>query len=375
MQTKIIKIPHDAALAAGDLLKEAAAVVDAGGLVAFPTETVYGIACRVEADSLQRLDQVKQRGPDKRYTLHIGDREDVHRFVPHLPLRVRKLLGRAWPGPLTMVFELDDKALEAQRGRVSSEVFGTLYADSSIGIRCPDHPVASGLLRWTLHPVVAPSANPADRPPATEAGEVLSHFEGKIDLVLDAGPCRYGRSSTVVKVRNLGLEVLREGVYPRQTLAAWARIQVLFVCTGNTCRSAMAEGLCRRHLARVLGCSVDDLERNGYKIPSAGTADIEGMPASTGALAACAARGVDIRNHRSRGLSASVVKDSDLIFVMERAHREAVVSLVPEAADTCMLLDPDTEIEDPIGQPVGVFHRCAQQLVTAIEERIGEFVL
>jgi L-threonylcarbamoyladenylate synthase len=274
-----------------------------------------------------------------------------------------------------VVFELDDKALEAQRGRVSSEVFETLYTDSSIGIRCPDHPVASGLLRWTLHPVVAPSANPADRPPATEAGEVLSHFEGKIDMVLDAGPCRYGRSSTVVKVRNLGLEVLREGVYSRQTLAAWARIQVLFVCTGNTCRSAMAEGLCRRHLARVLGCSVDDLERNGYKILSAGTADIEGMPASTGALAACAASGVDIRNHRSRGLSASVVKDSDLIFVMERAHREAVVSLVPEAADTCMLLDPDTEIEDPIGQPVGVFHRCAQQLVTAIEERIGEFVL
>ncbi len=374
MQTKVIKIADPAAVPA-DLLKEAAAVVDAGGLVAFPTETVYGIACRVQADSLQRLDQVKQRATDKRYTLHIGDKDEVRRFVSHSPLKIRKLLNRAWPGPLTVVFELDEDALAEQKRRWSAEVFETLYRDSHIGIRCPDHPVAAGLLHWTLHPVIAPSANPADQPPATRAEQVLSHFDGKVDLVLDAGPCHYGQSSTVARVRRLGLEILREGVHSRQTIEGWARVQLLFVCTGNTCRSAMAEGLCRSYLARRLGCSIDDLARNGYKVLSAGTADIVGMPASTGALVACAAKGIDIRSHRSQGLSASVVKDSDLTFVMERAHRDAVVSMVPEAADTCLLLDPDREIEDPVGEPVEVFYRCAQQIEIAIEKRIGELVL
>jgi L-threonylcarbamoyladenylate synthase len=374
MQTKVIKI-SDPAEASAKALKEAAAVIDAGGLVAFPTETVYGIACRVEAESLRRLDQVKQRGADKRYTLHIADKEDVHRFIPHMPLRIRKLLDRAWPGPLTVVFELDDVALKEQQRRWSGEVFETLYRDSSIGIRCPDHPVATGLLRWTLHPVIAPSANPADRPPAAEASQVLSHFDGQIDVVIDAGPCRYGKSSTVARVRRQGLEILREGVYSRQMLEGWARVQILFVCTGNTCRSAMAEGLCRKVLADRLGCSVDELARNGYKVLSAGTADIVGMPASAGALAACATKGIDLRSHRSHGLSVSAVKDSDWIFVMEQAHRDAVVSLVPEAAERCLLLDPDGEIEDPIGEPVEVFYRCAQQIETVVERRIGELVL
>ena len=374
MQTKVLKISDTGAPNHRDL-EEAAATLDSGGLVAFPTETVYGIACRVQSRSLKRLDKVKGRGSDKRYTLHVGDKNGVAEFVPHRSLKVRRLVERAWPGPLTVVFRLDDADLDEQRRRLPREVFEGLYQDASIGIRCPDHPVASSLLRLTTHPVVAPSANPSDRPPAREGQQVFDYFEGKIDLILDAGPCRHGRSSTVVRASHRGLEVVREGVYDRRTLEAWAHVRLLFVCTGNTCRSAMAEGLCRQDLARRLGCRVDDLASVGYSVRSAGTADIVGMPASTGALAACSTLGVDIRSHRSRGLSVPLIEESDLVFVMEDMHRETVLALCPQAADRCMALDPDGEIDDPIGQPLEVFHRCAHQIQRAIEKRVGEQVL
>jgi protein-tyrosine phosphatase len=373
MQTKVVKLDPDRPSIVE--IKEAAEVVDAGGLVAFPTETVYGIACRVDSRSLTRLSELKGREPGKRYTLHISEKSDVHKYVPTLGIRVQKLIERAWPGPLTVVFELDAKDVEGQRNNLEREVFENLYEDDSIGIRCPDNAVASMLLGEVRNAVVAPSANVTGRPPAVNAEEVLAQFSSRIELLLDAGPCKYKKNSTVVKMGKKGVEILRQGVYSQAELDGMSQVRFLFVCTGNTCRSPMAEGIFRKYLAEKLGYPVDQVEKIGYKVCSAGVMDMAGHPASTEAVAACAAKGIDIKAHRSRKLSGQLVEESDFIFAMCRTHLERVVALSGEAAGKCALLAGNEEIGDPIGQPQQIYNDCADLIEEAVKIRIDEFVI
>ena len=262
MHTKVVKLnagePDTAEI------KAAADLVDAGGLVAFPTETVYGIACRVKTDSLNKLDNLKNRAPDKYYTLHISPKTGLEKYVPIIGLRAQKLIENAWPGPLTVVFELDGQDIEKQRSRLEKEVFENLYKNNSIGIRCPEDPVASTLLQMVHNPVVAPSANITGQKPAVNAEQVLAQFSGQVELLLDAGPCKYKKSSTVAKIGKSGLQILRPGVYTEQELEEMSKVKFLFVCTGNTCRSPMAEGMFKKYLAEKLGFEVDRLEKKGY---------------------------------------------------------------------------------------------------------------
>lgn len=358
-----------------EVIARAADVVDAGGLVAFPTETVYGIACRVVRKSLSRLSRIKGRQANKHYTLHIGQIEQFHQHVPQIGLRAEKLIRQAWPGPLTLVFQLARAYVDDQRERLGTAVAEVLYKDDSIGVRYPDHPVAALLLRLVRHPVVAPSANRAGMEPPTDADHVMAALGNDVDMLLDAGPCRYKNSSTVAVVGGSDVKILREGAYSRSRLQEMSQVVFLFVCTGNTCRSPMGEALFRKHLAEKIGCGIDELEERGYKVLSAGTMNLVGVPASAEAVAACSRKGVDLRGHASRHLTRSLIDTSDVVFCMTRTHCEQVLFLSPDAENKCLLLAQDRDIPDPIGQPQPFFDGCADIIEAAVKARISELVL
>ena len=353
---------------------EAASVVDAGGLVVFPTETVYGIAARVSEDSLLRLDEIKGRDSSKSYTVHIGRVEDVRRYVPSIGAKAGKVIKNAWPGPLTIVFELGGEDLEKQRIGLGDDVFGRLYRGNAIGVRCPDNAVAGALLNAANYPVVAPSANSGGDSPAIDGGEAFAKVGGQVDLVLDGGACKYGKSSTVAVVNNRGVIILRGGIYSAEELKGYSQINVLFVCTGNTCRSPMAEGIFKKYLAEKLECEVDELGEMGYNVSSAGLLDMQGGAASSESVVACAARGVDIGCHESRALSAELIAESDFIFAMEQMHQSRVVAMWGDSAEKCILL-AERNISDPIGQRQGVYNKCADIIEDAVKKRIGELIV
>lgn len=180
-------------------LAEAAHLLREGRLVAFPTETVYGLGADAgNPRAIERLNQVKGRPPDKPYTIHLYDAEQIKQFVDAVPPVAEQLMATFWPGPLTIV-------MPAKRS-------------GSVGFRLPNHPVAREFLRRCGCPVVAPSANRSGFPPPTDGQEVRAALGAQFDCLLDAGPTPLGRESTVVSVLGDRAAVLREGAIPAQAI-------------------------------------------------------------------------------------------------------------------------------------------------------------
>jgi L-threonylcarbamoyladenylate synthase len=189
-------------------VRVAAKFIRTGGLVAFPTETVYGLGANaLDEGAVLALFEAKKRPLDNPPIVHVCDVKDVYRLVEEIPVKAEKLMKIFWPGPLTLIFK--------RSGIVPGVAVAGL---DTIALRMPGHNVALALIGESQCPISAPSANLAGRPSPTSAKHVLEDLDGRIDAVLDGGPTIVGVESTVVDVTVDPVQVLRPGGTPLEVL-------------------------------------------------------------------------------------------------------------------------------------------------------------
>jgi protein-tyrosine phosphatase len=351
----------------------AANLLRKGGVVVLPTETVYGAAAVLtRPEGLARL-RALRGGDTKPFTIHLAHRENAMRYLGEVGEVGMRLMKKLWPGPVAIVFDVP----ALRRAEVSTRLGiaeGELYDSGRITLRCPDHIIATEVIEQIDEPVVLTLAGSA---PQGSVDQIAAELADQVDLVIDAGPTRYSKPSTIVKARpgdERGYEIVRAGVYDERIIERLLRTTILFVCSGNTCRSAMAEGLARTALARRLNIPQDELEKKGIVVMSAGAMAMPGNRAAPQAVEAVKPLGADLSRHRSRPLTVELVHQADAIFTMSRAHASAVASLVPSAAEKTFTLDPAGDIDDPIGGDLSLYQQLAGQMAPLVEKRLEEKV-
>ena len=350
---------------ARELTQRVAAVLARGGLVAMPTETVYGIAARADLPpALEALRELKGRPEDLGLTWHIGSPtavESPERLAPP----ARRLASRYWPGPLTLVVPSVPAGLEG------------VARDGWIGIRMPAHRATAGILAQLPFPVVLSSANRHGEPPATNADEVETALDGSVllELLLDGGAAKLSEASSVLRIGRGRFDILREGLIGIDQLRAAAGMRIGFACTGNTCRSPMAEAWARKRIAERLEIGPERLSEFGFVVESMGVHASHGSPPSRLAVQVLKELGVDLAGHRSRAALSRDLAAFDRIYCMTRDQREALaLALPPGKTEHIELLDPEgADIPDPIGGTRDDYTQALARIRAAIELRLPEW--
>lgn len=253
METKFYKI--DVNNIDSVKMQEAGDLIAAGELVAFPTETVYGLGGdALHPEAAKKIYEAKGRPSDNPLIIHIAEVSDLNRVGKDVPLQAKKLADAFWPGPLTMIVWKKDEV-----------PFATTGGLNTVAVRMPDHPVALELIRKSGKLIAAPSANTSGRPSPTEASHVMGDLEGRIAMVLDGGPVGIGIESTIIDLTEPVPMILRPGYITPEMLSDVLGEEVIIdpgIIAADDTTKPKAPGMKYKHYAPKADMIIVDGDKN-----------------------------------------------------------------------------------------------------------------
>jgi len=366
-----------------------------GEMIGLPSETVYGVvASALCPEAVQRIADLVGVGG---MALCLRSSDAAGDYLAPMSKLARRLSERCFPGPLTLVTSCDRSVSAA--GMLPESVREILYQFSNdagssesaaksksgsesgdeIAFRVSNHRLLSHIHRYLSAPLVwgefstvrAETAEPEGKSgvtPITTAERFDAHLSANgqsnpLPVLLDDGLTRYGGAGTIVRLSGNSWQILREGVIQRAAMNQFVKPVIVIVCTGNTCRSPMAETLLRDLLDRRFGR--EDVAR----VLSAGVAAQRGSGASPQSVEVMGRRGLDLTGHCSQPLDDPLMCMADLVLTLTRRHRDAILAAWPNRKDRIFTLRRDGgDVSDPVGMPVEIYEQCADQIREELEK-------
>jgi protein-tyrosine phosphatase len=339
-----------------------------GRTVAFPSETGYAVtASALVPEAVRQLPIDRPGGSNAasvvpELMLALRGAGEARDWAPALSPLSQRLARRLWPGPATLIVGGDiERGLAS---RLPEEVRGLLCPSGRLRLTTPQHEA----LREVLHHLPGPllMANPASggsNAPGIRADVIVAD-----EAAVPAQP------STVIAVNGDSWEIVQPGALSAEQIRQQMACSVVFVCTGNTCRSPLAEALCKKLLADRLGCPVAELPARGYHVTSAGVSAFGGGPAAAEAGEVARRFGADLSTHRSQPLTTELAARADYLLGMTRSHVHTVMDYFGHLGIVPRLLDPAGDIADPIGCAQAVYDECGQQIWRHLEAFVAEIL-
>jgi protein-tyrosine-phosphatase/tRNA A37 threonylcarbamoyladenosine synthetase subunit TsaC/SUA5/YrdC len=353
-----------------DLVHLAVQAAAEGQLVILPTETSYVLACSpLHPIAVEKLLRIHEQGLIGEPVLFLRSPSEIRDYVPHPSIVAQRIATRLWPGPLILQLGLQhpDSLIRQFPGSLQGYIESR---DNEIGFRVASHPAIHEIQKLCAGPLLTAEIITPDKNFAFDSPTAISAVGRFAGLVAEDAPTALGAPATLLATENNHCRILREGAISNAEVRRATSMIILLVCTGNTCRSPMAQVLLQNKLKERFAKFFEADVPPAFAL-SAGTNASAGSNASHEAVQAMKSRGLDLTQHASRQVNQDLLQTADLVLTMTQNHRQAILSRWPHFSPKVMPLSSNgRDVADPYGGSQQVYLAAAAE----IEHFLDEFI-